>query len=135
MFDACVYFNVNALARDLARIWDNAFMKAGMSPAHGYLLMLVLEKPGIGQKEISETLHLKPSTVSRFIDSLQTRELISRKQNGKESHVIPTEKGYKMKNDFTEIVRNINETLLQKAPKEKTDELLSVVTAYRKILS
>jgi DNA-binding MarR family transcriptional regulator len=45
-------------------------MKTGLSPSHAFLMMLATDYPGIGQKELSERLHLAPSTVTRFIDSL-----------------------------------------------------------------
>ena len=84
MFERCLYFNVNALARAVNRLWDQAFKELDLSPAHAYLLRLVLAQPGISQKAIAEELRLEKSTITRFIDSLQARGLLKRSKLGAE---------------------------------------------------
>ncbi|MCF6193385.1 MAG: MarR family transcriptional regulator, partial [Kangiellaceae bacterium] len=70
MFDRCLYFNTNHLARTVGKIWQEAFEEVGLAPAHAYLLRLVLEQPGIAQSKISAELHLEKSTITRFIDKM-----------------------------------------------------------------
>jgi hypothetical protein len=38
MFDRCLYFNVNALARVVNKKWAEGFEQFDLSPAHGYML-------------------------------------------------------------------------------------------------
>ncbi len=96
MFERCLYFNINALARAVNRIWDEAFQELGLSPAHAYLLRLVLAEPGASHKAIASELKLEKSTVTRFIDSLQDKGLLKRSKIGvedsREQRVFPTEK-------------------------------------------
>jgi DNA-binding MarR family transcriptional regulator len=96
MFERCLYFNVNALARAVNRIWDDAFKDLGLSPAHAYLLRLVLASPGISHKAIAAELRLEKSTITRFVDSLQGKGLVMRSRQGaednREQRVFPTEK-------------------------------------------
>lgn len=80
MFERCLYFNVNALARTVNRIWDQAFAEFDLSPSHAYLLRLVLSNPGLSPKQISEELKLEKSTVTRFLDVLEKKKLINRKK-------------------------------------------------------
>jgi DNA-binding MarR family transcriptional regulator len=100
MFERCLYFNVNALARAVTRVWDDAFKELGLSPAHAYLLRLVLVSPGISHKAIANELRLEKSTVTRFIDSLQDKGLVRRSRrgvgDGREQRVFPSEKAKSM---------------------------------------
>lgn len=100
MFERCLYFNVNALARTVNRIWDGAFKELGLSPSHAYLLRLVLSEPGMTQKMIATELRLEKSTVTRFVDSLQARGLVKRAKTGTEDRrehgVYPTERGKRL---------------------------------------
>jgi len=81
MFDRCLYFNVNALARVVNKKWAKAFDAYDLSPAHGYLLRVVLANPGILQKHLTEELKLEKSTITRFVDALQKKGLIIRKNS------------------------------------------------------
>ena len=89
----CLYFTANSLARAVTRMAEESFRKTGLSPSHAFLLMLVNDHPGITQKELAESLQLAPSTVTRFIDALVYKGLLTRKIEGKASKVSPTGDG------------------------------------------
>jgi len=93
MFDRCLYFNVNALARIVNKQWAKAFLDFDMSPAHGYMLRVVLSHPGITQKQLAIELKLEKSTITRFVDALQKKRLVERKTagiDGREQNIYPT---------------------------------------------
>ena len=94
MFERCLYFNVNALARRVNTIWDEAFSEFDLSPAHAYLLRLLLETPGLTQTQITSELKLEKSTVTRFVTVLEAKLLLSRDRQGREVLVYPTAKAY-----------------------------------------
>jgi DNA-binding MarR family transcriptional regulator len=99
MFDRCLYFNVNALARVVNKQWNKAFAEFDLSPAHGYLLRLVLSEPGISQKNLAKELKLEKSTITRFVDTLQKKHLVVRKKtstDGREHAIHPTNKALKI---------------------------------------
>jgi len=66
MFERCLYFNLNALTRRINRIWDDAFANMELSPAHAYLLRLVLDKPGLSPTQICDALKLNRGVKSAF---------------------------------------------------------------------
>jgi len=89
----CLYFTANSLTRVITRMAEDEFRRTGLSPSHAFLMMLVNDNSGIGQKELCEQLHLAPSTVSRFIDSLAHRGYLTRRIDGKASKVFSTREG------------------------------------------
>ena len=93
MFEECLYFNCNALARTISRIWTEAYRQFDLSPPHAFLLRVVLAKPGLLPRELAEELNLSRSTITRFLDSLEQRDLLIRKpteKDGRELQVYPT---------------------------------------------
>lgn len=89
----CLYFTANALARTISRIADEEFYTTGLSPSHAFLLMLVAEQPGTAQKELGESLQLAPSTVTRLVDTLVHRDLVTRQSSGRKATISPTRSG------------------------------------------
>jgi len=92
MFERCLYFNVNALARKVNTIWNEAFSEFDLSPSHAYLLRLLLDQPGLTQTQISQELKLEKSTVTRFMTVLEHKKLVVRERQGREVLAYPTTK-------------------------------------------
>lgn len=64
-----------------------------LSPPHAFLLRVVLAKPGLLPRELAAELNLSRSTITRFLDSLEKRNLLVRKpaeKDGRELQVYPT---------------------------------------------
>lgn len=101
-FDNCLYFTVNKLSRAITKMAEDSFKLTGLSPTHAFLMMLVIDKPGIAQSELADALHLKPSTITRFVDKLVEKGLIERKTEGKRSLNFPTENGEAILKDIKE---------------------------------
>jgi len=89
----CLYFTANALARKTEKLAQQAWKPVGMSPSHGYLLMMVIQEPGIQPTALADQLQLQPSTVTRLIEKLEERKLLVRITEGKTTNVYPTPKG------------------------------------------
>ena len=90
MFERCLYFNLNALTRKVNKIWEQTFSDLGLSPAHAYLLRVVLANPGISQQHIATELKLEKSTITRFIEVLEGKGYLQRYKSGREQFVHPT---------------------------------------------
>jgi len=89
----CLFFNANRLSRAVTRLAEEEFAVTGLTPMYGYLIRIVVGRPGIAQKELAELLYVTPSTLTRFVDKLETKRLVERKVQGKTVLVYPTEKG------------------------------------------
>ena len=93
MFDHCLYFNTTSLARVVEREWTRAFKPLGVTPSQGFLLRLVLAKPGLSQYEIADELTISRPTATRLLDGLQALKLVERREaehDGRHWAVFPT---------------------------------------------
>lgn len=87
-----MYFVANALGRRIEKLAVESWKKVDLSPSHAYLLMLAIENPGIQPTALSEQLILSPSTVTRLIEKLEDKKLVTRDNEGKTTKVYPTPK-------------------------------------------
>ncbi len=93
----CLFFTANAMCRALTRIADEEFAPTGLAPSQTYLLMMVIDSPTITQKQLGENMQLAPSTITRFIDNLVLRGLVTKQSEGKSVQVTATKAGKNMK--------------------------------------
>ncbi|GLC82234.1 MarR family winged helix-turn-helix transcriptional regulator [Lacrimispora brassicae] len=98
--NGCLFFTSAKLAREMGRMADEAFSKTGLSPSHGILLYIVNLRGGIQQKEIGETLHLTPSTITRLLERLERKGLIAKKAEGKNVYLCTTPEGLAMQSEI-----------------------------------
>ena len=123
----CLYFTANSLSRVITRMAEEEFRRTGLSPSHAFLMMLVNDNPGIGQKELCEQLHLAPSTVTRFIDSLVYKGYLTRKGDGKVSRVHATESGQSIRNPIAEAWKSLYQRYAKVLGLKKGDELTAMI--------
>lgn len=92
----CLYYSTNALARVMTKMADQAFASVGLTSSYAFLLMTVNDRPGIHPKEISQQMLLTQSTVTRLIEKMEHRGLLTREQVGRTTEVYPTDKSLKL---------------------------------------
>lgn len=93
----CLFFSANSLSRSINDMTDRAFATTGISPSYGHLILILTERPGLSQNDLSKLINVKASTMTRFIDKLEQKGLVKRKQEGRTSSIFLTENGEKMK--------------------------------------
>lgn len=101
-YSACLLFSANALARAITAIGDEEFGRFGLAYSHAYLLCEVVARPGITPSELSETLHLTPSTITRLVEKLEQKQLVRRETEGKKTLIYPTLAGEDLQPAVTE---------------------------------
>ena len=128
MFERCLYFNINALTRAVNRIWNEAFSEFDLSPSHAYLLRLALASPGLTPKQISQELKLEKSTVTRFLDVLEKKELILRQQSisgdAREQGIYPTKNSEMIASRLEEKGNQLYQTMIDDIGKTKLTTLV-----------
>ncbi|TCZ74817.1 MarR family transcriptional regulator [Flaviaesturariibacter aridisoli] len=89
-FARCLYFMSGALARKVEKLAQESWKPLGLSPSHAYLLLAVLEEPGIQPGALAGQLQLQPSTITRLMQKLEEKKLLVRTTEGKVANVYPT---------------------------------------------
>ncbi len=130
MFERCIYFNMNALTRKLNGKWNVAFARFDLPPSHGYLLRLVLSKPGLSQKAISEELSLEKSTITRFLSQLEKKGLIARKVSEfypRQKLVYPTNKSLALRNELDALGDDLYTAMCEKLGKRNIQNFVATL--------
>ena len=109
-YSSCVYFSSAAFARKVEKIAVESWKPVDLSPSHGYLLMNVIDEPGIQPGVLADQLQLQPSTITRFIEKLEEKKLLIRTTDGKLTNVYPTPKATKMLAGLKKCVEDFDET-------------------------
>jgi DNA-binding MarR family transcriptional regulator len=120
----CMYFSANALARKIEKLACDCWKKVNLSPSHAYLLMVVVEDPGVQPGTLADELQLTPSTITRLIEKLEERKLVVRTTEGKVTNVYPTPKAKELYPKLKECSNNFFETYSKILGKEESSKLV-----------
>ncbi|WP_240417845.1 MarR family winged helix-turn-helix transcriptional regulator [Paenibacillus periandrae] len=119
----CLYFTANRLGRVITKMAEDEFAASGLSPTSAFLLMAVFEKEGISQKELGEILHLQPSTVTRLIEKLIIKGLITNRVDGRLSLIYATDKGKALEEPINESWNSLRSRYSALLGEKEGDEL------------
>jgi MarR family transcriptional regulator, temperature-dependent positive regulator of motility len=134
MFDQCMYFNTQALARSLEREWTQAFEPFGLTPAQAFMLRAVLRQPGSLQHELAEGMVLSKPTVTRMLDSLQSKELIERRESGQDARewaIYPTAAALALRQGIESASGQVTKRLKQTLSEETFADVVGKVRKVR----
>jgi len=107
----CLYYSANALARTITRLAEVAFSPTGLAPSYAFLLMSVNHQPeGITPTELSEIMMLTPSTVTRLVDRMEGKGLVTRASEGRNTIIRPTKAGLELQPRIKEAWRDLKES-------------------------
>ncbi|WP_124064866.1 MarR family transcriptional regulator [Clostridium sp. E02] len=124
--NSCLFFSTSKLAREFGKIAEEAFSKTGLSPSHALLLYLVNQKKEIQQKELGETLHLTPSTITRLIEKLERRRLVEKLSAGKHVYLKPTPEGLAMQDEIMTAWDKLHEKYSNILTEDETAQFLKL---------
>ncbi len=119
-----LYYTTTAFSRQIASIAETAFMDLGLTPSDAYLIMVVNEKPNVQPTEISERILLAPSTITRMIEKLEKRSIVTRTQEGKYTYVAVTTKGKDLYTNIIATWDDIHQTFTNKLNEETVSLLV-----------
>ena len=120
----CLYFTSSALARKVEKLASESWKKVNLSPSHAYLLMAVLEEPGMQPTALSEHLQLQPSTITRLIEKLEEKKLVVRTAEGKITNVYPTPRAKELQPRLIECMQDFHSRTTKLLGKEESGKLV-----------
>lgn len=129
-YSKCLYFTSNALARKVEKMAIESWKRVDLSPSHGYLLMLILDEPGMQPGNIAAQLQLTPSTITRLIEKLEERKLVVRTTEGKITNVYPSPKAKELLPELKACIHDFSEAYSSVLGK---DETFKIVQSMNKI--
>lgn len=133
MFDQCLYFNTTTLARLVEKEWSLAFKPFGVTPPQGFMLRMVLGKPGMLQHEIADKLTISRPTATRLLDGLQALKLIERRGtevDGRHWAIYPTAKAQALHAAINKASGKVTRRIQKQTGKDSFDE---TVVRIRKV--
>ncbi|WP_169749201.1 MarR family winged helix-turn-helix transcriptional regulator [Flavihumibacter petaseus] len=123
-YSRCMYFASGALARKIEKLAMETWRKVSLSPSHGYLLMMVLDQPGIQPGSVAGQLQLSPSTVTRLVEKLEEKKLVTRTTDGKVTRIHPTAEGKALYPELELCISQFHEKLDGLVDRTSADHLI-----------
>ena len=123
----CVYFSSAAFARKIEKIALESWKPVGLAPSHGYLLMNVIDEPGIQPGALADQLQLQPSTITRLIEKLEEKKMVVRTTEGKVTNVYATPKAKEMYSRLKECTTNFHAACTGILGIDETCKLVSIM--------
>jgi MarR family transcriptional regulator, temperature-dependent positive regulator of motility len=138
MFEHCLYFNTTALARQLEREWADAFAPFELTAPQAFMLRTVLDKPGLLQREIADSMAISRPTATRALDGLAAKGFIQRmgsEHDGREQTVHPTPAAIAIHADLNEASRAVAKRLKKVLGQECFADTVSKIRNVRSALT
>jgi DNA-binding MarR family transcriptional regulator len=126
----CLYFASAAFARKVEKLATESWKKVDLSPSHAYLLIAVLEEPGIQPTALAEHLQLQPSTITRLIEKLEEKKLVIRTTEGKITNVYPTPKAKDLQPKMMACMEEFATRYAQILGKEESSKLVQTMARF-----
>lgn len=123
----CLYFTSAALARKIEKLAIESWKKTGLSPSHAYLLLSVLEEPGIQPTTLAEHLQLQPSTITRLLEKLEEKKLVIRTTEGRLTNVYPTPKAKDLQPKMMQCMQEFSGRSAKLLGKEESSRLVQTL--------
>ncbi len=92
-YNQCLYHTSVAMGRSLTRLADEQFKPLEITPTMGFVLMTAKTAPGVIIRDLALVHQLDMSTISRTIDKMVAKGLVTRQGQGREMRIFNTQKG------------------------------------------
>ena len=119
----CLYYSANALSRNITRLAEKAFEPVELSPSYAFVLITINNKPGVTAGELAIIMQLQPSTVTRFIESLEKKKYLQRIHDGKFVTLFPLRKSQDLQELLLQCWRSLYDSYILLLGKEQADKL------------
>ena len=127
LLSGCLYFSSNKFVRALTKLAEDEFKITGLTPTYAFAVTIVNKNEKISSTELADYLQMAPSTITRFVDKLVSKDLVDRRIDGKNSFIFSTEKGKKLQESINVAWKNLEESLATKLGKDEAKDLVLVL--------
>lgn len=110
----------------------------GVYPGQPPLLMILMNKDGLSQKQIAEKLMIKPATVNVMIKRMEKSGLVEKRQDSEDlrtSRIFLTEKGRELSKKLHELHKKGAQEYLENFSKEEKETIYNLLCKIRDNIS
>lgn len=132
--EGCLYFTANSLSRYLNEMAEEAFKITGIAPAYAYVMLVILEDPGLNQNKLAQKMNLKASTITRFVDKLIKQGYAERVHKSRSAHVYPTEEGKEFKVIIEQALKILHDAYCDKLGEDVAKQLIAHIKEVNLVL-
>lgn len=119
-----LFYLTSALYRTLTKEADDVFATMGLSYSHALILLLIQKEPEIQPSSLAEKMHLKPSTITRLVQKLETRQLVTKESQGRATSIACTSEG----EEFASAIEEKWQMLMEEKREELGDRYVDVLS-------
>lgn len=126
--DQSLGFTMGVASRRMSQLFAHRLKEYGISPEQWSVLHLIAGQEGLIQKEVAERSFKDKPTVTRILDVLEEKGLISRKpgeQDRRSFRLYPTDKGRELTLKTEPLERGVNVELADRLGEEAYYALLA----------
>ena len=124
--NTCLFFSATKLSREFSKIGEDAFKPIGLSPSHAMLLYILNLTDEMQQKELGERLTLTPSTITRFIEKLESSGHVVKRAEGKNVFVRTTLQGKALQGEIINAWNSLHHLYDGILSEEETQQFISI---------
>lgn len=122
--DDCIAFITNKSAKKLADEFNRRLQENGTTRVQWIALFYIGKAGEISQKELSDYMDIKESSMVRLIDRMEKEELVERRKDSEDrriTKIILTDKGKFLKEDLMPIGQEFQNTVIKGISKENLE--------------
>jgi MarR family transcriptional regulator, organic hydroperoxide resistance regulator len=117
-------FLMDVAARKITKFYNQRLRRFGITYNHLFTLTCLWEQDGMNVKDLSKQLILDSSSLTGYLDRIETRGLVHRQDDPEDRRgvrVFLTAQGWSLKNQLEPIGRELKHTLEQGVPHGKVE--------------
>lgn len=121
-------FKINRTANKLNNKYNQLLQSFDIAPEQRATLEIIKYEEDVNQTKIANILGKDKTTISRTLNTLENKNLITKSQIDKRTNLIQlTQKGEDILNDSFSSVRDFRKSLTSKLSKEELNQLISLL--------
>ncbi|GAA0181380.1 hypothetical protein SH2C18_39210 [Clostridium sediminicola] len=123
------------IAHNLRLLHDEELNSWELTSSQWKVLKCLWNKDGITQKEISNSMNIKPSSLTKLIDILEKKDMVIRKYDSSDARaklIFLTEKGISLEQKSCEIIKSLESTLIKGLDDTEANEFLRLLKIANK---
>ena len=82
-----MHATTNSFSREITGFYDDYFKDEKLAVSYVELILMIEDYDKISQKVIAGKMNMAPSTITRFINKLKKRGLVSKRMDGRISYI------------------------------------------------